>query len=234
MNHKKEEAQSVQSVGGIWRNYMKQVKNIFLLITLSTVALFIVACSGPSLTIEIPPEKLQEQLDTKFPIAVQEQDASVPLDIVLSDPELILEEGNDKLGFRVTVAITMPDMPVDGESLPADSPSLPSPPKGGPSGKVVRQQNVITGKVTVFSSLRYDTASKAIYISDPDVTELDFEMLPEELVEPLSMALEEVLAEQFATDPIYLPQDEALVQAATAVLKSIRVEDGKLLIEFGL
>ncbi len=213
---------------------MKQVKNIFLLLALSTVALFIVACSSPSLTIEIPPEKLQAQLDTKFPVAVQEQDASVPLDIVLSDPELILEEGNDKLGFRVTVAITMPDMPVDSESQPADGPSLPEPPKG-PSGKVVlRQQNVITGKVTVFSSLRYDPATKAIYITDPEVTELDFEMLPDELVEPVSMALEEVLAEQLAAEPMYLPQDEALVQAATAVLKSIRVEDGKLLIEFGL
>ena len=232
---------------------MKPLKQLFRLFIMSLMLFIAANCSGtPTLTIEIPPEVLQQKLNEQFPVSIQEQDASVPLDIVLSNPQLLLEEGNNKLGFHVTIDITipadmMPEMPTDDGTQPAppqdDTPPLPQPPGGGgqpappkpPSGKQLPpQQTVINGNLTVFSSLRYDASQKAIHISDPDVTELNFDMLPEPLVEPASQAIEQVLAEKFAAEPIYLPQDEALVQAATAVLQSIRVQDGKLLVEFGL
>jgi hypothetical protein len=88
--------------------------------------------------------------------------------------------------------------------------------------------------VTIFVSLRYDAEQKAIYMTDPNITELAFEQLPDPLSEPISRAIEQVLAEKFSEDPILLPQDEALVKAATAVMKSVTVKNGKLLIEFGL
>ncbi len=215
---------------------MKPLHSIFLLFVFSIIMLVSANCSGGlSITIEIPSDVLQQKLDEKFPVSVQEQDASVPLDIVLSDPELILKEGNDKLGFRVTVEIAMPEMPTDNGSPPEPpsgaKPGLPAPSSGS---LAQRLQSVITGKVTIFAGLRYDAAQKALYITDPEVTEFDFAGLPDSLVEPASRAMEQVLAEKFATEAIYLPQDEALVKAATAVLKSIKVENGKLLVKFGL
>ncbi|MCP4538968.1 MAG: DUF1439 domain-containing protein [Chloroflexi bacterium] len=215
---------------------MKPLHSLFLLCVFSIIILLGANCSGGLLlTTEIPSDVLQQKLDEKFPVSVQEQDASVPLDISLSDPELILEEGNDKLGFRVTVEIAMPEMPADSGNPPeppsGGKPSLPAPSRGSFAQHL---QSAITGKVTIFGGLRYDAAQKAIYITDLKVTEFDFAGLPDPLVEPASRAMEQVLAEKFATEAIYLPQDEALIQAATAVLKDIRVENGKLLVEFGL
>ncbi|MEM7531649.1 MAG: DUF1439 domain-containing protein [Chloroflexota bacterium] len=209
--------------------------NIFLLT-------FFAACGSnlPSLTLELPSTILQQKLEEKFPVSVQEQDASVPLDIMLSNPAVILEEGRDKIGFRVAVDITMPDTtPVDAGNLPAPPapPGGKAPPLPKPPNTTSEQQTeslTINGSVTMFAALRYDATQKAIYIMDPEVTELDFAVLPEPLVEPASKAMEQVLAEKFATEAIYLPQDEALVNAATAVLKSVNVENGRLLLEFGL
>jgi hypothetical protein len=231
------------------------MKRYLILFVLLTFALS--SCSGDlSFQLEVPPEKLEEKLNEKFPISTTEIEESAPVEVLLSDPELILEEGNDQIGLRLTAEVTppeieMPEMPSDMPEAPSDvpeapsdvpevpadlplpeAPSLPKPGSGLPSP--LRQSDMLTGKVTIFVSLRYDAEQKAIYMTEPNITELAFDVLPEMLSEPVSAAIEQVLAEKFAEDPIILPQDEALVKAATAVMKSVTVKNGKLLIEFGL
>jgi hypothetical protein len=86
------------------------MKHYLILFVLLTFALS--SCSGDlSLQLEVPPEKLEEKLNEKFPISTTELEESAPLEVLLSDPELILEEGNDQIGLRLTAEVVPPDMP---------------------------------------------------------------------------------------------------------------------------
>jgi len=236
---------------------MKRYLILFLLLTFA-----LSSCAGElSLQLEFPPEKLQEKLNEKFPIYTTELDESAPVEVLLSDPEIILEEGKDQIGLRLTAEVTppllevpevpAPEVPEVPEAPAPEAPEVPAPEAPAPEAPEVpevpdlpkpgsglpsplRQSDTLTGKVTIFVSLRYDAEQRAIYMSEPKITELAFDELPDILSEPVSGAIEQVLAEKFAEDPILLPQDEALLKAATAVMKSVTVKNGKLLIEFGL
>jgi hypothetical protein len=190
------------------------------------VPLTIARCSGEvSYTFELPKEEIEKELATKFPMKPgSEQEDGSPLDLTLSNPVVLLEEGRSQVGLRVDV-VAETAATTKLPALPRGRPGAPAPP--------APDRPRFTGNVTVFASVKYDPDAKAIRLSDPNVADLQIAQLPDPLLKPLSRMAEKALAQKFAEQPIPLKSETALDKAATAVLKSVTVKDGKLLVEIG-
>lgn len=239
----------------------------YLLILLVFVLFTLTGCAK-SYTFEIPKEELQKKLEEKFPLNPGKQDKEKsPVDLTLSEPIVILEEGRNQIGLKVNVVAEpvlpeggpLPDGPPKTQALPipkpeAKTPSLPGPGKapGPPGPKPGKNPPAIAnalpskaptppplpkprfnGTVTVFVDIGYDSNAKALNLSNPKITELKIEKIPEPLTKPLTQMAEKTMGEKFAEKPIPLENKTALDKVVNAVLKSVTVKNGKLLVEIG-
>lgn len=233
------------------RRYTK-ILLIFVLFTLA-------ACSkNLSITIEMPKEEIQKKLGEKFPMTPPKDKA--PLEMTLSNPTVILEEGKDQIGVQVNV-VAEPTAPEGKPALPANlpieaperkpeikKPALPGPgPKALPIAKPAAKlpptkapspppapKLRFTGTVTVFATITYDPTTKSIRLSNPKVTKLDVAQLPDAFNQPLTDIAREALTEKFAQQPIPLENKTELEKAVSPFLKSVTVKNGKVFIELGL
>ncbi|HSH01181.1 MAG TPA: DUF1439 domain-containing protein [Anaerolineae bacterium] len=194
------------------------------------VSLLLVGCGQElSVTVPVPGEVVQQQLNGQFPISARAIEPSLPFDVIISNPELILAEGNDKLGIRMAIdVVLLQDIAMD---IPAEGVYGFS--RDDIAALLVAGQQT-AGSVTLFGSLRYDATQKSIYVENVEVTELDFSLLPPEVATSLSEFLGPLMSAQLATMPIVLPQDDKMVAVTTAALKSITIKNGQLLVKFGL
>jgi hypothetical protein len=200
------------------------------------------ACSkNLSFTFEFPQEKLQKKLSEKFPIKPGSEDKEKsPLALTVSDPTVLLEEGKDQIGLHVNIvaeaaAPTSVAPKGDAPKLPpgAAKPPLPGPP-GPPAPPANAPRPRFTGTATLYGSISYDPAAKAIRIVNPKITSLEIAQLPAQLSEPISRYAEKMMAEKFAEKPIPLENKNDFDKAVNTFLKSVTVKDGKLLVEIGI
>ncbi|MCP4628903.1 MAG: hypothetical protein GY850_36155, partial [bacterium] len=62
-----------------------------------------------SKTIILTPEMIQARLDEKFPVSKKKYFTN----FVITDPEVLLEEGSDRIGLGISVNITTPEIIID-------------------------------------------------------------------------------------------------------------------------
>lgn len=228
------------------------------------VLLSLTSCAkNLSFTFEIPKEEIQAKVQTKFPLkpGAGEKEKS-PVELTISDPVILLEEGKNQIGIRVNVlavpsapqlnAPKPPSAPADGPKPPGGGPKLPGGgpggPPGGPGGRLkdgpslpgggpqkppAPPQPKFTGTVTVFTTVSYDPKTKSIHLSNPKITNLDIKQLPPPLEDPLKQMAEKKLAEKLAEQSIPLEGKSPIEETAITFMKSVSVKNGKLLVEIG-
>lgn len=94
----------------------------------------------------------------------------------------------------------------------------------------------VSGRATGEGEVRYDAAKGELFLDSPGVKveNLDLKGLPERYQKPAHDLLENALREYLARNPIYrLPEQDTKLFSARRNLKSLRIEDGTLLIELG-
>jgi hypothetical protein len=176
---------------------------------LAVLLLALVGCpKGPAThTFELPRSAIQEKVEKAFPINTRDkQDEGAPAAVIISSPEVLLEDGKDQIGLRVNLTIE------------------PTNPPGPPA----------TGKAIVFFSVGYDAQKKAIYIANPKLTELKIDKLPDEFSRLLAQVAERALGEKLAAQSIPLEREKPVDIAVRAVLKSVAVKGGKVFVTVGL
>src|SRR5205085_2623726 len=140
--------------------------------------------------------------------------------VTLSDPEVLLEEGSDRMGLRMRVLVE-PDAP----------PLLDGPPIGK---QPPLRRDVFTGTLVVDGKLTYRPQEASFYYGDPTIKQLTFPHLPPGLETPVRNVAEALMAKHLQANPIYTMMDgDGKSRAAKSVLKSITVRDGKVVIEIG-
>ena len=150
-------------------------------------------------TLEYTQEDLQKKIEKKFPYLI-----SKPIyRVELKNPHVILKEGEDRIGFKVDVSVTIL------ERLPNH------------------------GSATLNGKLRYEASSGKLFLDDPKLQELLIEGAPPEINFAVGTVLEgEIIKKHFATKPLYELKEQDLQHTlAKLMLKSVAVKDGKLLIE---
>jgi hypothetical protein len=175
---------------------------------------------GLTHTFEMSASSIEEKMRTKFPLRTAD-DATEPTPIhaTLSEPRVVLEEGDAQLGVRVQIVAEPSGKPASGPPLPGLPPPMPT--------------SQFTGSALLKGTITYDATAKGLRISDPQVADLRVDQLPSQLSAPLSRLIEQALSKKFASHPIPLDDTTAIDRAAKVLLKSVRVQKGKLFVTLG-
>jgi len=145
--------------------------------------------------------QLQARLDALFPL---EKDYLFVIRVVLTEPDLRLVEGSDRIDFGVRVALNVGDL----------------------SG--------LAGRARLSGSLRYDPTRGAFFLDRAELEQLSVEDLPELLRERAEGAVAAVSRQYFDRYPIHRLQRNDLEQvAARLVLKDVRVVGRQLRLTLG-
>jgi len=169
---------------------------------LSVVALAsLAACAAPTITIVRTQPELQQVVAKHFPITV-----SRPLlgSVALTDPVVVLRDGDDRLGLDVNVAVKLPLVAA------------------------------YSGRVAVLARPFYDPAEKAFYLRDASVQRLDVPGLAGDRRAVVGAAISALGAPALAKVPVYRLEGRNLKEVtAEHFLKEVRVEGGRLRLTLG-
>lgn len=92
-----------------------------------------------------------------------------------------------------------------------------------------------SGRVALNGTLSYQSKSGEFYYTDPVITDLQVDGLPKKYLPQVRSITQVLLENALAVHPVYTLSDTNLKQAlAKAVLKSITVTDGKLVVVLGI
>lgn len=139
-------------------------------------------------------------------------DAMMPLEkkrllftIVISDPALKLLQGEDRLNVRANLSVKVP---------------------GGVTG---------SGKVNITGKLRYDKDKGEFYLDEPVINEMHVDKVPDNYQAQIKSLTQKSVEKAMARKPVYKLKDDNVKQKlAKSTLQSVRVDGGKLIVEFGL
>ena len=153
--------------------------------------------------IEITQQQIQERLAKKFPMS---RNYLVALKLTLSDPEVVLEEGSDRIGFGVSAAT---NIKVDGEN--------------------------IKGRISLAAGLRYRRDEGALTLRDPAVEQVAISLLPKEYEDEVVAAADLAVGHYLEDYPIYKLDPKDLKQRiAKLVLQEVAVRNGVLRVKLGV
>jgi hypothetical protein len=160
----------------------------------------VAACAAPTITIVRTQPEVQQAVAKHFPISVSKLLASV----VLTDPVVILRDGDDRLGLDLNVAVKLPAVPA------------------------------YSGRVGVLARPFYDPAEKAFYLRDPSVERLDLPGLAGDRRAAVSAAISALAGPALAKVPVYRLEGRNFKEVtAEHFLKEVRVEGGRLRLTLG-
>lgn len=135
-----------------------------------------------------------------------EQQYMVVVTLRLRDPEVKLVEGADRIHYRMHAALSVPGV---GDRL---------------SG---------TGEVS--GRLRFDEASRQLFLEDSAVEDVDIEGVPSMYRGAVREAADLVARRQLDRHPVYTVEDDLLDRISGAiVVRDVRVKGGEVHVAFGL
>lgn len=160
---------------------------------------------GRGYSVAIPLSAVNTTLANNFPVKERLQYGMFSGDLVISDPSVLSQEGSDKLGI--------------GTSFKFSNTLFPQ---------------GIAGSIRLASGVRYDAQSKSLYLKDPVVNTIRFQnhSLLSGLPQGVQQAISVLIAQSIAKKPIYNLQQTTGV--ASRFVKGIDIENGQLLLTFGL
>jgi hypothetical protein len=152
--------------------------------------------------IKITPEQIQEKLDAKFPISKQ---YLVLFNLTLKDPEVMLKEGSNRIGFGLSATTN-----------------------------VIVNDTDLEGRAHVTAGVHYDPEQGLLSLVDPLVEKLDISLLPDEYHDE-AMAAAGIAAKEYLDDyEVYrLDESDFKERLAKLAIKSVMVQDGVLKITLG-
>lgn len=164
-----------------------------------------VALRGHRFTVALTESQIQQRLDAIFPI---DKSYLVIFDLTLSNPQVTLEDGADRLSFGLDTTLNL---------------------------NLSGRKRTLTGSGTITAGLRYDPRQHAFFLDDPEIERLEILGIPIKYVDKVNQLARKLAAERIRGRPIYTLKPHEIKQAvARTVLKDVVVEDGKLVITLGL
>ncbi|MBL1276372.1 MAG: DUF1439 domain-containing protein [Ectothiorhodospiraceae bacterium] len=127
------------------------------------------------------------------------------MSVVLSNPDVDLMENDNKIGITIDIKVVAP---------------------GGMNG---------AGRAKITGSLSYNKERGELYFKDPKIVKLDIAKVPKSIIPNIKSLAQSVAGKALEKRPVYkLKDDDVKQKLAKSVLKSITVENGKLLVVLGV
>jgi len=179
---------------------LKKVFLIFLLFLMAAVAYLLTA--KPRFEIHITAERIQSLLEKKFPY---EKSSLFLVKTVLSNPQVHLEKGNDHVGIRCDISVS------------------------------IARVKTLETRVYVETGIRYDSGSESVFLVQPKLRDFQIRGVPGDTERVVREIVGQAVVEILALQPVYrFGGTNMKVKIARVFLKDIEVRDGSLAVVFGL
>jgi hypothetical protein len=161
---------------------------------------FVLAAAGcrpqwPSVQLALSREDIQAVLAPRFPVTKE----TFPLKATLRDPEVILRDGDPRIGLKLRAEVELPLVPK------------------------------VSGTIAAIGSPRYEPTEKAFYLQSPEVESLELPLLKGAELEMARGAVQMLAAPIIEETPVYRLKDRTLKEeAAGYFLRDVAVRDGRL------
>jgi hypothetical protein len=187
---------------------MTKMKNS-ILIVIPLLLLLVAALSAceNEYVLRIPQNQLQEKVNETFP-AKKPFLALGYFSFTFENPRVTLKEGSDRIHIALDVTPTQ--------------------------GALLNPQH--SASIEVSSGIRYDNKQGAFYLVSPTIEQIGTRAaLPIKSRPGTNGILAQLLAEYYATHPVYVLDASQLKQSAAKItLKSVSVENAELVVRLGL
>jgi len=179
----------------------KLVLVVLLLVAAVAAALFFLR--GRDFVVYVTEDQIQVQLAEVFPL---ERQYLVVLTVRLSDPEVDLVEGSDRMHFSTAVTASVQPLGRQGRG---------------------------TGRIS--GGIRYDPNTHEIFLQDSRIEDLSVEGVPEQYRDRVREVAQLAVSDRLDRFPLYTLSPEILERLPGPIaLRDVRVEDGRLRLAFGL
>ena len=176
------------------------MKNV---IFIAMLACGLFGCAPNPYVINLSQQQIQEKLDEAFPI---EKEYLVVFMARLSHPEVMLQEGSDRITFGIEASTN-----VDIKQYP------------------------VAGQGWFSGGIRYDAQSGAFFIQDANIETLVIEGLPDKYRIPLEFAASLAVREYLNRHPVYTLNPAKFKHSlAKLALQNVVIANGQLKITLGL
>ena len=159
---------------------------------------------GRGYSVAIPMNMVNSTLSEKFPVDRKLKYGIVSGTLNISEPNILGQEGKDKLGVGTSFKFSNFLMP-----------------------------NGISGSINLASGVSYDAKSQNLFLKNPMVTAIKFQnqSLMKNLPNGIQNVIGTIIAETIAKKPIYNLQKTS---SMSGLVKGIDVRNGQIFITFGL
>lgn len=163
---------------------------------------------GNRFQVVITEQQIVDKLHEKFPFR---KTFFRLLDLTLQDPEILLEEGSNRVAFGLEIQTNI-RLAVNGD----------------PYGPLI-------GRIKLSGLVRYDANTAQFFLDEPRVERLEIQNVPESWSERLNQAATKAVSEILSRAPIYRLNSADLKQAAArVVLRDVVVKDKKVFVTLGM
>lgn len=166
---------------------------------LAGCALGLGACTRDLIRVEIPREEMQQRIESSFPVRRQ----VVVTEILLEDPEIVLQTGGDRIGLRLRISVSTLGQPF------------------------------FQGQSHLDGTLRYDRDAHAFFVDRIRTLSVDVPGLPPILLPTVEAVVQVVGGEIFRTQPIYTLREGGADVALRVLLRSVSIEEGRVIAVLG-
>lgn len=178
---------------------MPRPKNRLLLALIILITL--AGCKANETVVTLTRDEIQARVAPRFPITKN----WLVLSLVLSEPEIFLPEGTNRVGINTRVELNIPLL------------------------------KTISGYLGIAAAPRYDAEAKSFYLDQATVERLDLPGLAPELQGKAREAIESIARQELAKRPIYELKGRNLKEITAAyTLQEVQVQGGKLRATFAL
>ncbi len=172
---------------------------LLLLLGLAGAAVLVtVEQADLSCTVEIPRKQIQQRIAKSFPMSKE----AVGLTLELSDPQVKLSEGTDRIGLEATVSVKQPGLKVMGLQL-------------------VNPSTFLQGSLILSGYLDYAPTEGVVYFVSPQLRKLTVDGLPEQLLLPVQRLTNELLAAKLSRVPVHRFEGRDLREKVAKLLKLV-------------
>ena len=179
-------------------------KKIFALVAVLLMIAFTSCVSvdpaGRGYSVAVPMGMINSKLANQFPVQEKRQLGTV----TISDPNILGQQGSDKLGVGTSFKFTNFLIP-----------------------------NGIAGNLKLASGVRFDPKTQNLYLANPMVEELKFHdfSLAKYLTNDMRQSLGVIIAETIAKKPIYNIKKAGI---GSGFVRGIDIRNGQVFVTFGL
>ena len=156
--------------------------------------------AGRGYSVAVPMAMINSKLANQFPVQEKRQLGTV----TISDPNILGQQGSDKLGVGTSFKFTNFLLP-----------------------------NGIAGNLKLASGVRFDPKTQNLYLANPMVEELKFHdfSLAKYLTNDMRQSLGVIIAETIAKKPIYNIKKAGI---GSGFVRGIDIRNGQVFVTFGL